>query len=288
MTPRAEVIDITDVNVARAQAFLARSPETSLFLLSNIRGFGTRLGPSLYSGNLKGLVERGELGAVFCLTRGGSVLAETGGRTDLAGEIVRACRAEGLQIRGVLAEWPVSKAIWDLLSADGRLRPTLASKEVMYRLPLSDAATPEGLHERPIRMLTPDDHDQWERLSVDFQSELGLPLLGDREQRKAAFVRSAGLGHWWGAFDDQRLVSLGGIIALHEAIAQIGGVFTPTAWRRQGLCRAVMRALIRDSRTVHRLDRLFLFTGENNVAARRLYESLGFESFGHFGLFFGE
>jgi predicted GNAT family acetyltransferase len=33
---------------------------------------------------------------------------------------------------------------------------------------------------------------------------------------------------------------------------------------------------------------VFLFTGENNTAARTLYESAGFQRFGHFGLFFGE
>jgi ribosomal protein S18 acetylase RimI-like enzyme len=49
-----------------------------------------------------------------------------------------------------------------------------------------------------------------------------------------------------------------------------------------------MITLMRDARSVHRLDRLFLFTGEENVAARRMYESLGFERFGYFGLFFGE
>ena len=58
--------------------------------------------------------------------------------------------------------------------------------------------------------------------------------------------------------------------------------------RRTGLSRAVMGALISDLRRVHRLEKLFLFTCEDNRPARRLYESLGFEQFGHFGLFFGE
>jgi predicted GNAT family acetyltransferase len=49
-----------------------------------------------------------------------------------------------------------------------------------------------------------------------------------------------------------------------------------------------MKTIVRDARLVHDLERLFLFTGEHNTAARRLYEALGFESFGHFGLFFGQ
>ena len=104
----------------------------------------------------------------------------------------------------------------------------------------------------------------------------------------ADVVRSVGLDHWWGAFDGARLVSLIGITAMHETIAQIGGVFTVPELRRTGLSRDVMVTLMRDAHLIQRLDRLFLFTGEENMAARKMYEALGFESFGHFGLFFGE
>ena len=84
------------------------------------------------------------------------------------------------------------------------------------------------------------------------------------------------------------LVSFAAIIAMHETMAQIGSVFTPPEHRRRGLSRAVMTKVMRDARLDQQLDKLFLFTGEENAPARRLYESLGFESFGHFGLFFGE
>ena len=49
------VIDISEDDLPAVKAFLERSLETSLFLLSNIRAFGTRLSESMYSGNLKGL-----------------------------------------------------------------------------------------------------------------------------------------------------------------------------------------------------------------------------------------
>lgn len=117
--------------------------------------------------------------------------------------------------------------------------------------------------------------------------EVGLPLQGTHEQRKVGFVRSAGLGHWWGGFDGERLLELAGITALYESVAQIGGVFTHPERRRGGPSRAAMTTLIHDAQRVHHLDRLFLFTGEQNIA-RQMYESLGFERFGHFGLFFGE
>jgi predicted GNAT family acetyltransferase len=83
-------------------------------------------------------------------------------------------------------------------------------------------------------------------------------------------------------------VSLVGITAMHDTIAQIGGVFTIPEYRRTGLSRDVMITMMRDSHFIQGLNRLFLFTGEDNVGARTMYESLAFETFGHFGLFFGE
>lgn len=45
-------------------------------------------------------------------------------------------------------------------------------------------------------------------------------------------------------------------------------------------------AAIADARDCLHLEMLILLTGENNVPARRLYESLGFNSIGNFGLLF--
>jgi predicted GNAT family acetyltransferase len=284
--PPVEIADVGDANLPAARAFLELYPETSLFLLSNIRAFGTRLGESLYSGNLKALCEGDELRGVFCLTRGGSLLAETGGDAKLVPAILRACREEMIPIRGVLGEWTVTKALWDSLCHAG-LKPTFESKEITYRVNLRGPLPEPRATAAPVRRLNSADHSQWEQLTSDFVREVGLPLQGTEDERKSAFVRSAALGHWWGAFEGERLVSLVGITAMHDTIAQIGGVFTLPDHRRCGLSTDVMITLMHDAHDLHRLDRLFLFTGEDNVAARGMYESLGFESFGHFGLFFG-
>src|SRR4051812_10914391 len=130
----AMISDVSESDLPAVTTFLERVPETSLFLLSNIRAFGTRLSESMYSGNLKGIKENGDFVAVFCLTRGGSLLAQAGGRVDLASEIVAASRKEQIPIRGVVGEWTVARAIWDLLRATNMVSETVASREVMYRL----------------------------------------------------------------------------------------------------------------------------------------------------------
>jgi len=257
--------------------------------LSNIRAFGPRLGESVYSGNLKAVKRNGELCGVFCVTRGGSLLAQTGGRAEYADHILQAVAAEGIPVRGVIGEWHITSALWTALIRTGRLRPTFDSREASYRLRLKTAVMPVSVDPgADVRMLTEQDHEQWEELELDYQEEVGLPAPGTRVQREAAFIRSTNLGHWWGAFEGDRLVSLAAIIALYENLAQIGGVFTVPDRRKSGLSRAVMARLITDSINQHHLDQLFLFTGEHNEAARRLYESFGFERIGDFGLFFGD
>ncbi|MFP5380506.1 MAG: GNAT family N-acetyltransferase, partial [Vicinamibacteria bacterium] len=99
---------------------------------------------------------------------------------------------------------------------------------------------------------------------------------------------SAEQGHWWGAWEDDRLVSIASFNAYYHPVAQVGGVYTAPPWRRRGFSRAVMQTLMRDASEVHALERLILFTGEQARAARALYDALGFESIGAYGLYFGE
>ena len=226
-----EVVDVDEQSLPAAKAFLEQRPETSLFLLSNIRAFGLRLGESLYSGNLKALRQGGQLRGVFCLTRGGSLLAQSAGDATFVPAILRTCHAEMIPVRGVLGEWTVTKALWDSLCREG-LRPTFQSKEIIYRVDVRGPLPEPRPAAAAVRLLTPDDHAQWEQLTGDFVREVGLPREGTEAQRKTAFVRSVGLAHWWGAFDGARLVSLVGITALHDTIAQIGGVFTVPEHRR--------------------------------------------------------
>ena len=210
---------------------------------------------------------------------------QLGNRVDLAPAIVEGAKSDKLPIRGVLGEWQSSKPVWDLLRADGFLRETVASKELFYRLNLTGSFTPVT-PVVDVRLLTSHDHNLWEPVCVAFQHETGESLLGSREQRKAAFDGSSALGHWWGAFENEQLVSIAAVIASYAGLAQVGAVFTIPERRRRGISRAVMTRLILDSRDVHRLARLCLFTEERNTPARQLYESLGFERFGHFGWFF--
>ena len=83
-----------------------------------------------------------------------------------------------------------------------------------------------------------------------------------------------------GAFADGRLAGTAGYFRRHEAKTRhkgrIWGVFVAPAFRRHGLGRNLLRALIDEARTIDGLDQLDLSVATTQSAARRLYESLGF------------
>jgi ribosomal protein S18 acetylase RimI-like enzyme len=213
-----------------------------------------------------------------------------------------------------------------LLRADPRFEPTLGSKDVLYRLPLTEGAemtrtavppprraagasrdslrcasvAPRrtagasrdslrcaSVAEVAVRALDASDFQQWERLNSAYCAELKLPLPVVDDAHAVEFARRTRAKWWWGAFVGRQLAAIVGLNAAYGTVGQVGGVYARPEDRKKGLARAAMELLIEDSREHHRFTKLILFTGEENLGARRLYESLGFELAGAFGLLLG-
>ena len=281
-----EIREVTDADMAAVTSFLESHLETSLFLLNNLRTYGPRLTNAVYSGNFRAIEEDGRMVGVFAMTRRGTILAQTGGRTDCSSQILDISRTDNIPIRGVIGEWQCAASIWELLRSETGWTPALESREILYRLPLAKAMAPRVAGE--IRRLAAGDFDQWYRLNDKYLAEVGVPGLGTTEQRRNIFVAQASAGHWWGKFDSGRVVSIAGLNAVYGSVGQVGGVYTRPRSRQQGHGRDVMDFLATDCANRHGIDRLILFAPETNAAARRLYESMGFSPAGHFGLFFRE
>ena len=281
--------NVTDSDLERVRAFLESHVDTSLFLLSTLAALGPRLGPHLNSGNFRLIEEGGQVVAVSCLTRRGNLLVQAGGRTDLAQVIFEACESEPMEVRGIVGEWPMAAAVWQLLRADRRFEPTHHLKDVLYRLILPQSAAAPPAVPPNVRALEAADFVQWERLNSAYFSELKLPLQATLEQRRTDFMVRIRSGLWWGAFDHRyELVSIAALNATYGSMGQVGGVYTLPAERGRGLARAVMQLLIEDCGRRLGFRKLILFTGETNTTARRLYESAGFEAAGAFGLLLGQ
>lgn len=278
-------------DLERVRGFLERHIETSLFLLSNLASFGPKLADHWNSGNYRLVEEDGRVVAVFCLTRRGNLLVQAGGRTDLAEAILEACESESIEICGVVGEWSTTETLWELVRVDPWFDPGHGSRDVLYRLSLEDleslppAAAASGAVS--VRVLEPNDFLQWEQLNTAYLAEMKLPLPVVDSAHEAEFVRRARAHWWWGAFVGQELVATVALNAAYGVVGQIGGVYVRPTDRHKGFARAAMQRLIRDGRDYHRFKKLILFTGEDNLAARRLYEALGFEVAGAYGLLLG-
>jgi ribosomal protein S18 acetylase RimI-like enzyme len=87
-----------------------------------------------------------------------------------------------------------------------------------------------------------------------------------------------------GACVDGEIVATAGYFRRMEAKTRhkgrVWGVFVAPAFRGQGLGRAVMNKLIAEVRSIDGLEQLDLTVAETQVAARKLYESLGFGVYG--------
>lgn len=272
---------VDDAALPLVRGFLERWADTALFLLSNLEAHGPKLGDDLNSGNFKFIEEGGEIQAAFCLTRRGNLLAEAGGRSEFASHILDACESEPIQLGGLVGEWRLAAAMWQILQTRSGFVPTYTSQETLFRFDLPAHADEVALPD--VRRLQPADFLQWDRLNEAYLQEVGLPMQATVAQRQAQFTRSADEQRWWGYFDDDRLLSTA-TLAVYKQIGTVGAVYTIPERRRQGMSRAVMNVLLADAVSVHRLSRLTLFT--DNLPAQRLYESLGFRPIGSFALLF--
>ncbi len=283
--------DVNDSDLAPVRAFLEAHLDSSLFLLSNLAMFGPAAGEHPNSGNFRCVTEEGRVVAVFCLTCRGNLLVQAAGRADLAEDILGACDGDAVAVTGIVGEWLTAQALWNLLCADPQFEPSHSTKEVLYGRPLSAGDLGDGIDAAPgtlvARPLQAEDFDRWEPLNTAYLAELNLPWQSTLLQRKEEFESRARAHRWWGVFEGEQLVAIAGLNAMYGQLGQVGGVYARFGERRKGLGRVVMRELIRDSLRRHHFERLVLFTGEDNVGARRLYESLGFEAGGAFALFLG-
>ena len=66
-------------------------------------------------------------------------------------------------------------------------------------------------------------------------------------------------------------------------VVQLGGIFTRPEDRGRGYARRLVAGMLQHARA-DGAPRAVLFTGQDNLAAQRAYEAIGFEPIGLYGL----
>ena len=280
---------VTENSLQNCIDFLEKRKETCLFLLGNLSNYGFKFTDHVNSGNYRLLKCGNKLIGVFSITRRGNLLIQTDNKENYSPEIYKAITSDDIKVKGIIGHWKdciLFKSYCETVVKNFKIKSV--SKERLYSLSLSAKANKRMILEqnRLVRFLTSKDFKQWDIFNREYLKETGAPIQGTHEERNRSFEEAVKKKNWWGVFFGRELVSVGAHNTRYKDIGQIGGVFTPPERRRKGYSRLCMMQLLIDSRKIHQLNTLILFTSEDNIAAQTLYESLGFKQVGYFGLIF--
>ncbi len=282
MVSKLEITQVTRENQNFAIQYLQAHEGTTLMLASNLRDRGPYLNEHHNSGNFKLITRNSMVVGVFCLTRRGNLLAQSD--VDAADLILESCKKEPIEVKGFLGDWETVYPIARLYEEQHRdFRPSHESKEILYRYVLKSGDT-SIQHDPRVRFLETSDFENFFLLNQAYLEELNLPNDISKDQRIREFNQSVSEKCWWGLFLGKDLVSIAALNSHSNSIGQVGGVFTSKTFRQKGYSKANMSHLLKDCRDYHHHRKSILFTGESDIPAQKLYESLGYKKIGNFGL----
>jgi GNAT superfamily N-acetyltransferase len=276
---------VDEGNQSEAMAYLQSHEESSQFLINNLKQYGSQLNDHHNSGNYKILRDGSKVVGVFCLSRRGNLLAQTD--FDSSDHILESSFSEEIPLKGFIGEWKSVAPIYQLFrTKNPQYHPSYESKEILYSYELRKEDS-SLKHDSRVRFLQAEDFEQWDQLGRAYLDELKLPDDLGVEKKKRDYQARVLEKVWWGLFDGSQLISKTALNSKGENIGQVGGVFTPKPYRKKGFSKATMLHMLKDCRDLHGHKKSILFTGEEDIPAQKLYESIGYKRIGSFALILG-
>ncbi len=266
------------------EAFLLPRIETSMFLVGNMRSAGLRDEGQRYGGTYAAAFKGNQIvGVVAHYWNGNLVLQAPAHLHSLWQEAVRASRRAIQGLIGPSVQVEPAKAALQIDESVVQMDET----ENLYSLQLTDLLVPEPLQSGSLQGRRAERRDmayltEWTvAYSVEALGDEDTPALAERV-RESVRQTIAERNTWVLEAADRPVACSSFNTAIQEAV-QVGGVYTPPELRRRGYGRAAVAASLLDARA-EGATAAILFTGVNNLAARKAYTALGFQHVGDYRL----
>lgn len=273
---------------AMLDAFLATTPETTIFLRSNLARAGLVDDGSPFTGTYAGAFDGDRLVGAAAIFWNRNIVVGPGPHAEAVAR--HAVERSGKTVAGILGPYAevvrVREAL-DLTATPARTE----SRELLYTLALGDLAPPAALREGRVAVRAPRDAEMPGLMDWRMQYSRETSAMDDTpvaRQKQAVYLDAYQRdGHHFVVTDGAELVAYSAFNATVADIVQIGGVWTPPALRGRGYARCAVAGSLQHAR-IRGVNRAVLFTGEDNLPAQRSYVAIGFRLIGEYGIvFFG-
>ena len=268
----------------RLDRFLQQHADSSLFLRSNVLAAGLRDEGKALQATYVAILDEDEITAVVAHCWNGNLLLQA---PVEASELARrALTVTGRAVAGIIGPWQQVAVILNDLALQ-EIQTSMSSREDLFALSMDGLRVPSALERGTLtcRRADPDDLEllaDWRRsYRIEALGELDLPEL--LASCRDDVARGHGSGSLFVLTEQGRPVSTCAFNARHPECVQIGAVWTPPQLRSHGYGRSVVAGALLLARA-EGVTRSVLFTGEDNVAARTAYVSLGYRRVGDYGL----
>jgi RimJ/RimL family protein N-acetyltransferase len=265
---------------ATLEAFLLPRIASSMFLLGNMRAAGLEDEGEPYQGTYAATFSGGKIVSVVAHYWNDNLILQAPVHRDALWR--KAVEVSGRPIGGLIGPEEQVDPVKDGLDID-ETRIQLDETERLYTLTLDELAVPDALTSGQAIARRADVRDL--AFLTTWRVAYGAETLGEsetgqsRKRARSTMERLIRQKRTWVLEVDGEPVACSSFNTATEEAVQVGGVWTPPDLRSRGYGRAVVAASLLDARA-EGVKTAILFTGEENVPARRAYAALGFRRVG--------